>query len=296
MTEFAKFIKEVIAALPSEVWTGLGAVAVWALTTLTNRMSNSHARKMLEIQLDHDSDERQRERRAAMNREVLLPALDAGSHAMTLVSQLIDPEADTNVVNDALVAANQKLIKAAALCSPSTWEAVGRFQNELWQLQADLSFLRRPMMMAHAEGKYAVGQSRIAVAEMEKANADQRHAHAQRGYQAEDVAKVDRAFEAAKLFLESMMVRERDASKAFLKSFLAMLDHLETKYPTLSGLNLEAVAAIRAELGIAVETESRLQVRQRLLEGHQRVVANMRSAYEELHQQLEEKVEKLADA
>lgn len=291
MIELGKFFREMIAILPSEVWAALGAVAVWFLTTLTNRMSNSHARKMLKVQLDHDSDERQRERRAAMNREVLLPALDAGSHAMTLVSQLINPEANTNAVNDALVAANQKLVKAAALCSPTTWEAVGRFQNELWQLQADLSFLRRPMMMAHAEGTYASTQSRIAVSEMEKANADQRQAHAQRGYQAEDVAKVDRAFEAAKVFLESMMTRERDASKAFLKSFLAMLDHLEAHYPTLSGLNLEAVAAIREELGIPVDTESRLEVRQRLLEGHQRVVANMRSAYEEWRQQLEEKVE-----
>lgn len=283
MNPVGQFVRGVIEAMPDMVWTALGALFVWGLTTLSNRMSNSHARKMLKVQLDHDSTERQRERKATMKREVLLPALDAGAQCMTLVAQLSNPEASQSKIDDGLIVAGQKLGKAAAMCSAETWEILGRLQHAIWELQSDMSFLRVPMLAAHASAVYAREQAQVAVREMEKSNADQRQAHADRGFQSGDTAKADRALAIANVYLAAMTARDREASLQLVAIQIAMLEKLEDQYSRLSDLNLDAILALRFELGFEWDADEIKEARKRLLAEHQRIVGSMLERLKSVH-------------
>lgn len=287
MIGIGKFIKEMIAALPSEVWTGLGAVAVWALTTLTNRMSNSHARKLLKVQLDHDSEERQRERKAAMKREVLMPALDAGAQSMSLIAMLASPDVNQAKVDDGLMAASQKLVKACAMCSAETWEVIGRLQHALWQLQNDMLYRRLPLLSASAAASYAREQAQVAVEEMERANSEQRQVHGKRGYALSDYEKIGRVLAVSNEYLNAMSAREREAALELLTVQIEMLEALEERYPHLNTLNIDAVLALRMELGFEANDHEIKETRKRLFVEHQKIVDDMLDRLRKLRADLE---------
>lgn len=68
----------------------LAAVGSWVATSRTNR----NARLQQERALAHDAEQRDRERRMTVRRDVYIPIAQAISHAQSLLGHLTDPEAD----------------------------------------------------------------------------------------------------------------------------------------------------------------------------------------------------------
>lgn len=70
-------IVDAIGRIPLAVWSALGTALV---SYGTMKVSNGHSARQLDKQLQHDSDQKASERRAALRRDVYLPAAEATVH------------------------------------------------------------------------------------------------------------------------------------------------------------------------------------------------------------------------
>jgi hypothetical protein len=253
MNAFGQFSRELISALPSELWAALGAFAVWALTVLTNRISNSHASQMLRDQLAHDSAERQREREYAIKRQVYLPAIEASAHATSLLAQLCHADIDRHNIEIGLADASTKVAAASAFASEETWLAMMKLQQAMGRLHSDLSANRGPIELEHLNLKYAREQAQIALQEQERANAEQRRAYGERGTNPEDLERATRVMAISRLYFDGMQQRQNETSnrlgQAMHESFKLYLDSL----PLIGELSIACIVALRAELGMKTD-------------------------------------------
>lgn len=253
MVALGQFIKNLFAALPGEVWTALGALAVWWLTTLTNRMSNAHARKLLTAQLEHDSSERQREREHALKRDVFLPALEAGSQSTVILGRFCEPDVDVRTLNSELQAVYAKLAAAASVASVEAWTSVAKYQQALGSLQLELAASRYPMSLAHLNLQYVRQQASIALREQEELNAELRRSDGKNGAVPAERARVERAFRSAQLVFDNMQARgvslEKELNAAMLVTFSLFCDRL----PGIAESSLSCIAAMRTELGLPTD-------------------------------------------
>ncbi|WP_313377991.1 hypothetical protein [Achromobacter insolitus] len=250
MTALGEVFKNLIDALPGEVWTALGALTIWGLTTLTNRMSNSHARSMQQDQLVHDSSERQRERTYAIKRQVFLPAIEAGASCMTLIRQLCDAEADNERVSAGFADLNMKMTAASALASDDGWVAISDLQNAMAGLYTDLSMKRGPIELERLKLKYAREQAQIALQEQERANAEQRRAFGERGSNPDDWERAQRSLIISRHYFDSMQRLQAEAGKSLAlavhDAFKLYLDRL----PQIGDLSITCLVALRTDLGM----------------------------------------------
>jgi hypothetical protein len=250
MSEFSLFVKEFIEAFPSTFWTAVGGFLIWLLTTLSNKMSNAHARKMQRDQFKYQADERLRERQYEVRREVILPALEAGNQALALLAELCRADIDPIRVNEGIANAGIKLGAASAMASIDTWTKIGKYQNALSKMQSKLALMRGPIELESLKLKYAREQVNVANRELEAANAEQRKTHGEKGYRAEDVARVNRIFEASMLYFDSMSQRQNEASERLNDAMLQSFQRFREELPALANLALDCVVALRTELEI----------------------------------------------
>lgn len=280
MIALGQFFRELIAALPGEIWTALGALAVWWLTTLTNRMSNSHAQKLLTAQLEHDSSERQREREHTLKREVFLPALEAGSQSMAILGRFCEPDADVRTLNSDLQVAYGKLAAAGSLASVEAWTSVAKFQQALGALQFELAASRGPMNLAQLNLQYVRQQASIALREQEDLNAELRRADVKAGDESADRVRVERAFRSAQILFDDMQTRgakiERELNVAMLVTFSLLCDRL----PSIAEVGLVCIAAMRTELGLPTDVAA-------LAAAQQVMISDTKSAMESLRARVE---------
>jgi len=68
---------DAIGRVPLAVWTAVGTALV---SYVTMKVSNGHSARQLAMQLKHDSKQKATERRAALRRDVYLPAAEAAVH------------------------------------------------------------------------------------------------------------------------------------------------------------------------------------------------------------------------
>lgn len=279
MIELSEFLRETIAALPGEVWTGLGAMAVWFLTTLTNRMSNSHARKLLTAQLEHDSIERQREREHMIKREVILPALEAGSQSMTILGRFCQPDADVPTLNSELQVVYRKLAAAGSLASIEAWISVAKFQQALGVLQIELAASRGPMNLAHLNLQYVRKQTSIALREQEDLSAELRRDAVKIAEPAER-AGVEWAFRSAQQLFDDMQAQgeklERELNMAMLGTFSLLCDRL----PNIAEFGQACTVAMRTELGLATDVAALAAAQQVMMLDMKSVMENLRAKVE----------------
>lgn len=280
MIALGQFSRELMAALPGELWTALGALAVWALTTLTARISNSHARKLLTAQLQHDSTERQREREHAIKRDVFLPALKAGSQSTVILGRFCEPDVDVRTLNSELQTVYTKLAAAASLASVEAWTSVAKFQQAIGALQFELAAARGPVNLAHLNLQYVRKQASIALREQEELNAELRRSDGKNGAEPAERARVERAFRAAQTLFEDMQARgatlEKELNAAMLGPFSLLCDRL----PSIAESGLACITAMRTELGLPTDVAA-------LVAAQQAMILETKSAMEALRARVE---------
>ncbi|MFF7398875.1 hypothetical protein ACFZAI_20655 [Achromobacter sp. NPDC008082] len=285
MDELSLLIKEIIDLFPSMFWTAVGGLLVWLLTTLSNRLSNSHSRKMQRAQLAHDSTERERDRQYVVKRDVILPALEAGGHALMLLPELCRADVDPIKLSREIANAIMKMGAASAIGSLETWAVIGRYQLAISTLQSELSLMRGPIEFEYLALKHAREQVNVANRELEAANAEQRKAHGENGYRAEDVMRVERIFEASTLYFSSMNQRQKDAAAKLNAAMLQSFQHFREKMPLLAELSLTCAVALRSELGMKSDVAAMRAVQAELLAENDKLLGaaaeRIRSLFEE---------------
>ncbi|MCD0496923.1 hypothetical protein LP085_08705 [Achromobacter sp. MY14] len=265
MSEFSLFVKEFIEAFPSTFWTAVGGFLIWLLTTLSNKMSNAHARKMQRDQFRFQAEERLRERQYEVKREVILPALEAGNQAVALLAELCRADIDPIKVNEGIANAGIKMGAASAMGSMDTWTKIGKFQMAISKVQSELALMRAPIELENSKLKYSREQASVANRELEAANADQRRAHGENGYREEDVARITRIFEASSLYFESMNQRQSEAAQRLHDAMLLSFQRFREELPALAELALQCIVALRTELEIPSDEAAMLALQAELL-------------------------------
>lgn len=265
MSQFSLLVKEFIDAFPNTFWTAIGGLLIWLLTTLSNKMSNAHARRMQRDQFKHQADERLRDRQYEIKREVMLPALEAGNQALALLAELCRADIDPIKVNEGIANACIKLAAASAMGSIDTWTKIGNYQSAISKVQSELSLMRGPIELENLKLKHTREQVGVANLELEAANAEQRKAHGENGYRDEDVARVNRIFEASMLYFDGMNQRQSEAAKRLNDAMLLSFQRFREELPALADLALSCVIALRDELEISSDEDTMFKLQAELL-------------------------------
>lgn len=250
MGKVSLFIKEVFDAFPSIFWTAIGGFLVWLLTTLSNKSSNSHAREMQRDLLEYQAAERQRDRQYEVKSQVILPALEAGSQALSLLAELCRADIDPIGINEGIAKAGMKLSMASSMGTMETWTAISRLQNAISQLQSELSLMRGPIELENLNLKYAREQVAIANRELEAVSAEHRRLQGENGYQEADDQRVTRLFASSTRYFKLMSAQQVEAGKKLNEAMLQSFQRFRQELPALATLSLQCIVVLRAELGM----------------------------------------------
>lgn len=126
MNSLAQVI-DAISQIPIAVWASLGTALV---SYVTIKVSNGHSARQLALQLKHNSEEKATERRAALRRDVYLPAAEATVHLngrMGVLPQLDFTKIDTQIEFANFSAA---MIKLQLVGEPATAEFASGVMSE----------------------------------------------------------------------------------------------------------------------------------------------------------------------
>jgi hypothetical protein len=117
-----------LQAVPAVIWAAVIAAAIAAVTTI---LSNSNARRMLKMQLDHTRDQQEAQRKMQLRRDVYLPAIKAATSAPMILSDILDLEKPISSIQSTMKKISSELAGVHVIASEATLEAVTKYAAEL---------------------------------------------------------------------------------------------------------------------------------------------------------------------
>ncbi|KYC24037.1 hypothetical protein [Pseudomonas sp. ABFPK] len=138
---------DAIASIPDVIWSGIIASALTFTGVLLSNASNT---KRLKIQLNHDSNEKQKERTATLRRETYLSAAEHMSKAMGHLGSLPQQKFDGTPATELsdLLATSSKL---QLIAEPTTALKVGELTGAYTELHLKLMGKAFPMQMSRID-------------------------------------------------------------------------------------------------------------------------------------------------
>src|ERR1019366_95009 len=135
------------------------------LSFIASWVSNRTAKDRLERQLNHDTDQRNRERAMTLRREVYIPAMEAVTRLSSLLTKA-HSSTDSLPELAAQISANiATLSKVDVVASETTVKALIRFTSELNPALAELTMSR--LGIAAIDGAIQIEKSRQDIANSE---------------------------------------------------------------------------------------------------------------------------------
>lgn len=135
ISQFLTFLQETIAyldgrlrSIPDVVWAAFIAAGVAYVTT---RQSNKNSRRQLQMQLNHDAGQQERDRAMALRRDVYLPAAEAIARCSAAPGQLTNARADQLQIQAQLTADLATISKVHLIGSVETVRSLMAFQKAL---------------------------------------------------------------------------------------------------------------------------------------------------------------------
>ena len=118
---------EAISEIPLAVWSAVGTALV---SYITMKVSNGHSARQLAMQLKHDSEQKATERKAALRRDVYLPAAEATVQLNSRMGVL--PQLDFTKVDSQLAFADfsAAMTKLQLVGEPATAELAGAVMSD----------------------------------------------------------------------------------------------------------------------------------------------------------------------
>jgi hypothetical protein len=129
--------------VPDVVWAALSGAGLAFISTV---LSNRNSRKQLQMQLNHDAAQKDRERAMALRRDVYLPATEALARLQGALGQLTNANADQEAIGKQIVTDTATLAKVHLVGSESTIMALMAFQKVFMPAYFELIELRGPLV------------------------------------------------------------------------------------------------------------------------------------------------------
>ncbi len=129
--------------VPDVVWAALIAALVAFISTV---LSNRNSRKQLEMQLNNNAQQRDRDRAMSIRRDVYLPAAEAVARAQGALGQLTDVSTDQGAIGRQLVVDLATMAKIHLVASESTVTALMNYQKALMPAYFQIIELRGPLV------------------------------------------------------------------------------------------------------------------------------------------------------
>jgi transcriptional regulator of NAD metabolism len=149
MTDTQSAVGPIIYGIPLALWVAIGAVVFAPIISLAGViLSNRNVRKNLKIQLDHDAEERDRERKMTLRREVYLETAVAMTHVNQVLARAWNPESDINAVASEFADDLSKLAKVHIVGGDATVTAVMNYVNEVGPAYLEFLTKRAAHMIA----------------------------------------------------------------------------------------------------------------------------------------------------
>lgn len=144
MPYWMSVIVGLLSEVPGVVWGAvLAALIALGAAVLTNRNS----RKQLQQQLDHDAQQRDRERAMALRRDVYLPAAEAMVRAQQSLGQLVNLEVKVEDIERLVTNALTATAKIHLVAGEPIVSAVLNYVNVLMSAYLELITLRYPLLV-----------------------------------------------------------------------------------------------------------------------------------------------------
>jgi hypothetical protein len=162
MPESASAAGPLIYGIPLALWIAVGVAVLSGIITLVSvSLSNGNSRRNLRAQLAHDSeqlerrlayeaDQRDRERKMSLRREIYLEAAAALTHANGLIGRITNIENDQKMLGDEFATDLSKIAKVHIVGSDQTVQAIMGYVNVLGPSFMELVAKRAPLMTRKA--------------------------------------------------------------------------------------------------------------------------------------------------
>jgi len=141
-------IIDFLRCVPDTIWAALiASLLTFGGVVLANRNS----RKTVAMNLQHDREQRDKERLMRLRQEVYLPGAEAINAAYSSVGTLVNPNVPDSEVAEKFSKANTYLSKISLIGSTQTHRAASKLNNVLHQHLMKIMGERLPIMALHAK-------------------------------------------------------------------------------------------------------------------------------------------------
>lgn len=280
--EFVDFLQHLVSKVPDVVWSG---VIGSGLTLLGVFASNSSNTKRLEVQLNHDSKEKSKERAVLMRREVYLDfsveLIKANSHLASFPSKDITKEN----VSEGLQGMFQALARVQLVCEPATILLAVELNTMYGQAISRLTSALIPVSSAMTDRDLAKRFYDKYQAEIDRALAAQT-AMRESGSIDQAVLKALQDSVAFNSEQSKKLNEEREeAAHRYVLEQMNWQRALVRELRTISPLQYQLMAAIRSELDVGGNPK---QLQEGLDEQADRMEQALNDVFEELKLQMKE--------
>jgi len=248
--ELLKELIEAVKSIPLALWT---AVFGSAFTLGGVLISNSNNTKRLKIQLAHDASEKDKERRISMRRVAYMEICDELTKASAFIGALSTRDLSDSKLADETRGLNSAISKAGLVAEDATVLKLSIMAERFTKTLADAFDAAAPVSSAASSIKI-----KDEYIEKESAEIDRLRLaismHLESGSVDEDVLSALRlAKNSAYERRESWYAERSAAHEARMKALSEYMKFLAERVPELASDNLEMMAALRLELGIATD-------------------------------------------
>lgn len=245
--EFLEFLEYLLRAIPDIIWSGILASV---LTLLGVFASNSSNTARLELQLKHDTNEKEKERVISMRRAVYLEAIEELVHTNSYLATLPNIDIKNENISDGLRGMHKALARIQLVAQPTTARLAAEATIKYGEIICRLAAKLMPVSEARNARDLANTYYEKSQAEVERILAAQTTHN-------ESAAKDQFAIEALQhnlKFFSDLSQQYADARQAAWtdynqKSFV-WSQALMAELRDIAPLNNALLAAIREDLGL----------------------------------------------
>jgi hypothetical protein len=243
-------VLEFLHRVPDVIWAALIAAGISYFAT---RQTNKNSLRVVTLQLQHDSEERDRERAMALRRDVYLPAAEGIVRAQQLLGQLVNPALELQDIQKEITNALVAISKIHLVGDQATVEAVMAYNRQLLLAYFELLKLRMPITYKDFEAKGYQGMGDRTALETTRTNElmKQFNISGQTDKAAWD--RLVQMSEAEQRLMRQQYARAAELRAANLLAQQSMALRASELSAECAALNPDAVLAARRELGLPID-------------------------------------------
>jgi hypothetical protein len=215
----------------------------------------AHNSQQLERRLAYEADQRERERKMSLRREVYLEAAAALANANTLIGRLANVENDQKALADELASDLSKIAKVHIVGSDQTVNAIMNYANVLGPSFTELLVERVPLMLRKAAIDLQGTFVDAALAERKRFTAMMQQLNLESVTDPNKWDPIRRQSDFAAKAYESHAATKNELWREQMEGIFAIVRHSLTLTDKLTRLLPPAILAVRSEMDLPLDPE-----------------------------------------